>query len=227
MLGAIMAIDPRVEAEKVRALLKRAGAEITARAGIDEVVVTDEVITDAGERLPTEVASAMLEAALLVATADGVLTDPESEYLVELAGALQGVVVRDRLTRQFALLANLLDRDGFTARIARVGERLRESSAARAAFMMALSMFMLSDDEDPVGDAVEAPPGPEAVLVCLARALDISHDESKSLAAEWLCEVRGLPLAEAHASVESSDLHDPGMSDEESAEFVANLGPSR
>lgn len=210
-------------AEKVRGLLKRAGAEITARAGVDEVVVTDEVITDEGERLPAEVASAMLESALLVATADGELTDAESEYLVELAGALQGVVVRERLTQQFATLANLLGRDGFTARIESVGERLRDTTAAQAAFMMAMSMYMLGEGDDPPGDRV-LPPEPDAVLTCLARSLGISHDDSKNLAAEWLHEVRGVALPEAHAMVERSHIQEPRLDDDEAAEVVASLG---
>ena len=112
---------------------------------------------------------AVLEAAFLAAAADGELTDDEVE---QLAASIDSVLETEATDEE---LGQLLDEyqsrcesEGFEARVAAVGQALRGSEAAGAAYVLASGIALLGDGETEDEDAV---------VGALGEALGLSADQ--------------------------------------------------
>ncbi len=119
---------------------------------------------------------AIVEAAFLVATADGVFDNDEREVFARIvAASADNALPRTDLNGLIEELADNLALQGLDRRVARVGESVRRHehkvALLRVALLVALANDVISEPE-------------EAVLTRLCSALDISAAEAAKLRLE-------------------------------------------
>jgi tellurite resistance protein len=98
------------------------------------------------ERLKTEsFLEAAINAAFVIAAADGSASEQEYDALLDRLEILGGIE-RDTIDEKFTAVSNELEANGFEPQIARIAELVGDTEAARAVLMLAMAIALADDD---------------------------------------------------------------------------------
>ncbi|MBI5512122.1 MAG: hypothetical protein HY909_00045 [Deltaproteobacteria bacterium] len=221
-----MTDDVGAQTARLHELLRGVGVEIALRAGDRNANATvdddDGPLVDLSDPRARAQAHAILEAGFLVVAADGVLTETESEGLVDAVSALLGPIPRASLARIFNAFGDLLARDGFRERLHQVSTVLQDEETRHAAFVLAMALYITNDAEVPEG----AQDVSQAVLTALAGVLDIPPDEVRTLSARWMAETQEVSEDEARTQLALWEVEDPAMERDTADTLVDSLSAS-
>jgi uncharacterized tellurite resistance protein B-like protein len=154
--------------------LLRSGSAVARKVRADDAEATPDL--SAADLAEATAAIAIIEGAFLVAASDGEIADEEAEKLTELTVAMfDGEITREDVQAVAERVNEVLEAQGFEARIAAVAEALPSAEYRRLAFTAAAAMAyfdgVITEEE-------------EAVFGAYSEALEISDEDAETLLEE-------------------------------------------